>query len=54
MFVSYCDVFQADGMPKQKIFSKCTICKSIMKAVKKKLSSKATPVGVMNNIHLLN
>ncbi len=54
MFVSYCDVFQADGMPKQQIFGKCGICKSIMKAVKKKLSSNATPVGVMINIKLLN
>lgn len=48
-----CDAFHADGMPKQKIFSKCTICKSIMKAVKKKLSSKATPDEIkakLNNV----
>jgi len=49
MFASYGNVFQADGMPKQQSFKECIICKLIMTAVKKVLSSKPTVVGIMND-----
>ncbi|XP_016311335.1 antimicrobial peptide NK-lysin-like [Sinocyclocheilus anshuiensis] len=41
----------ADGMPKQQIFSKCNTCKTIMKAVKKKLSPNATPDEIKTKLN---
>ncbi|XP_058606100.1 prosaposin-like [Onychostoma macrolepis] len=41
----------ADGMPKQQIFTKCSLCKTILKAVKKKLSSNATPNEIKTKLN---
>uniref|UniRef100_A0A8C1SFB7 NK-lysin tandem duplicate 1 n=1 Tax=Cyprinus carpio TaxID=7962 RepID=A0A8C1SFB7_CYPCA len=40
----------ADGMPKQQIFVICKICKSIMKAVKKKLPPNAKPEEIKKKL----
>nr|QDO72762.1 NK-lysin antimicrobial peptide [Sinocrossocheilus bamaensis] len=41
----------ADGMMKQQIFSKCTICKKIMKMVKKKISPNSTPDEIKTKLN---
>ncbi|XP_067310775.1 antimicrobial peptide NK-lysin-like [Pseudorasbora parva] len=41
----------ADSMTKQQILNKCSICKNIMKAVKKKLSPNATPDEIKNKLN---
>ncbi|KAK7142722.1 hypothetical protein R3I94_012166 [Phoxinus phoxinus] len=41
----------ADSVTKQEIFPMCSICKSIMKSVKKKLSPKPTPDEIKTKLN---
>ncbi|XP_077095048.1 NK-lysin tandem duplicate 2 [Siphateles boraxobius] len=41
----------AERLTKQEIFTRCSICKYIMKRVKKRISSKATPDEIKNKLN---